>query len=168
MGCPIAVGEAICRLTALVICLQKFCYPIQHGVSTESGFELDIHQISLALQENPEWISLKTVSSTSSFGKVWINIDILNCSSRVYCCLVSFHPHIANQFPYLQHCINNLIHKPLSSIGEEMHQSLPEDKAISNFITCKIQHQLSCFNSKLQSLIGDYSKRYCKILFPSR
>ena len=63
---PIAVGEALRRITARIICLQKkesfaeFFSPIQFGVSTKCGSELIAHHISLSLQNNPEWIVLKT------------------------------------------------------------------------------------------------------------
>ena len=63
---PIAVGEAIRRLTARAICQQKkelfssfFC-PIQHGVATECGTELIVHHIELLLQHNPDWVVLKS------------------------------------------------------------------------------------------------------------
>ena len=63
---PIAIGEALRRLTAKSICAQKkdsfaqFFSPLQHGVATKGGAELLVHQVQLLLEENKDWIVLKS------------------------------------------------------------------------------------------------------------
>ena len=63
---PIAVGEVLRRLTARAMCLEvkselaTFFAPIQHGVATEGGSELMIHQVQLLLESHPEWSVLKS------------------------------------------------------------------------------------------------------------
>ena len=63
---PIAIGEALRRLTAKSICVQKkdsfiqLFSPLQHGVATKGGTELLVHQVQLLLEENKDWIVLKS------------------------------------------------------------------------------------------------------------
>ena len=63
---PIALGESLRRLTARAMCMQKrrlsltFFRPVQHGVPTKSGPKLITHRIQLALQENPDWVVIKS------------------------------------------------------------------------------------------------------------
>ncbi len=48
------------------MCMQKkeafadFFLPVQHGVATKSGPELITYHIQLALQENPDWVVIKS------------------------------------------------------------------------------------------------------------
>ena len=62
----IAVGEAFRRVAAKALCLRMrdhfsdYFSPIQHGVSTACGSELLIHHIQLLLDQNADWVVLKT------------------------------------------------------------------------------------------------------------
>ena len=57
---PIAVEDALRRLTAPAICVQKnkafadYFTPIQHGVSTQNSTELVAHHIGLMLEVNQD------------------------------------------------------------------------------------------------------------------
>ena len=63
---PIAIGEAIRRITAKALCIQlneSFCSyfsPIQHGIATRGGAELLIHHISFLMESNPDCSVLST------------------------------------------------------------------------------------------------------------
>ena len=63
---PIAVGDALRRLTAPAICVQKkeafanYFTPIHHGVLVQNGTELVAHHIGLMLEVNQDWIVLKS------------------------------------------------------------------------------------------------------------
>ena len=89
---PIAIGECIRRLTARALCVQMkahfadfFC-PIQHGVSTENGSELIAHHIELALENNPEWIVLKSdvKNAFNSVSRQHLLQEIQQCFPELY------------------------------------------------------------------------------------
>ena len=63
---PIAIGDALRRITAQTICSQmretfsEFFTPLQHGVATSGGSELLVNHIRFLLESNSEWSVLKT------------------------------------------------------------------------------------------------------------
>ena len=85
---PIAVGDALCRLTARAICVQKkeafadYITTIQHGVSTQNGTELVAHHIGLMLEVNQDWIVLKS-DVHNAFNSI-SRCDMLNEVSKAF------------------------------------------------------------------------------------
>ena len=63
---PIAMGEVFRRVVAKAICLEMKSQfsdhfsPIQHGVTAEGGVELLVQHIQALLDENADWVCLKT------------------------------------------------------------------------------------------------------------
>ena len=68
----IAIGEVLRRITAKSICLQlkdqlsEYFSLIQHGVATKGGADLLVHHVLLLLEENKDWVVLKTDAKTLS------------------------------------------------------------------------------------------------------
>ena len=124
---PIAVGDALCRLTARAICVQKkeafadYFTPIQHGVSTQNGTELVAHHIGLMLEVNQDWIVLKS-HVRNAFNSI-SRCDMLNKVSKAFPDLFS---HIQQMYGHS----SSLIYLQLSSSivipsQEGVHQGDP-------------------------------------------
>ena len=123
----IAVGDALRRLTARAICVQKkerfadYVTPIQHGVSTQNGTDLVAHQIGLMLEVDQYWIVLKS-DVRNAFNSI-SRCDMLNEVSKASPDLFS---HIQQMYGYSSFLIYL---QGSSSIvipsQEEVHQSDP-------------------------------------------
>ena len=72
---PIAIGEVFRRITAKTICSQykdsfsKFFAPLQHGIATDGGADLLVHDVQLLLGSHKDWLVMKT-DAKNAFNSV--------------------------------------------------------------------------------------------------
>ena len=124
---PIAIGEVFRRITAKVICSEKqpefhsfFC-PIQHGVATEGGVELIVHQAQALIEQHPDWVILK-----SDIKNAFNSISRQHMLQKVCSHFPDVYPHAFNMYGHVSSLVYTKSHSTVILQSQEgIHQEDP-------------------------------------------